>query len=452
MVPPSYTEGDGMKIFATDADDKTLQQMQNCLDAEPGTVGALMGDAHFGYGCPIGAVLGHRSHYNVTAVGVDIACGVKAVRTNLLDADIPQVEMERLADEMFRRIAFGAGRKNPTPVTHAHVYDRIAASPFLPQRGWLDKARQQLGTVGGGNHYVDVLVDQNGALWFVTHFGSRGFGFATANAALNLAHGLPVGPNYREQSMDPPTLLEVGSPLGEDYLEAMRIAGDYAYAGRDAVIDTVLQIFGAEAEWMVHNHHNFIWDEQHQTDRGLERLWVARKGATPAFPKQAGFVGGSMGDMSAVVQGAYAPGESEASLHSTIHGAGRLLGRMEAKGKRYDRKQWTCLKIQTCDGTLGTDQFQFVVNGPRPKCPKCDNQMQIKAWVESTPGKVNFEAVKGELHQRRIIVRGGAADEAPACYRPLESVLAAQGDTIDVVDRLQPRIVLMADDGGESRF
>src|SRR5256886_3832700 len=173
------------------------------------------------------------------------------------------------------------------------VFDAIAHSPVTEQRQLLGVARQQLGTVGGGNHYGGILEDESGLLWVGVHFGSRGFGHKTATGFLNIAAGRPFESRSRAggEMSAPPSLLPLDAPSGQNYIAAMTIAGEFAYAGREAVVGTVLDILGGEATDRVHNHHNFAWQERH----GGEKLWIVGKGATPAFPRQRGFLGGSTG-------------------------------------------------------------------------------------------------------------------------------------------------------------
>ena len=179
----------------------------------------------------------------------------------------------------------------------------------------------------------------------------------------------------------------------------MHLAGEYAYAGRDIVIGQVLDILGATALDEIHNHHNYAWSETHDD----EPLMVVRKGATPAWPGQRGFVGGSMGDIAAVVEGVQAP-RSAASYYSTVHGAGRIHSRTWAKGKR-NRKTG-----------------------------------EIKS-----PGNVTTEQMHDALRDfGGVQLRGGDVDESPFVYRKLEDVLAAQGDTIAIRHRLRPVGVVMA--------
>jgi len=240
----------------------------------------------------------------------------------------------------------------------------------------------------------------------------------------------------------PPLLLSLDKPSGQDYVTAMELAGKYAYAGREAVVAKVLEILGASATWSVHNHHNFAWREEH---RGSD-YWVVRKGATPAFPGQYGFVGGSMGDLSVILRGIDSEASREA-LYSTVHGAGRVMSRTQAAGKLRWHKVWACMDYRHCDGELPIETPRGA-NGENPKCPKCGHKMQRKTSAERVrAGAVDFDAEKAKLDQAGIVLRGAGADEAPPVYRPLRSVLDAHAATIEIVHTLKPRIVVMA--GGE---
>src|SRR5262249_50988128 len=159
-----------------------------------------------------------------------------------------------------------------------------------PQRKLYRLASDQLGTVGSGNHYVDLFADEDGWLWVGVHFGSRGFGHRTASGFLALAQGLRFDQHAREGEMDsPPVLLPRDSELGESYLAAMQLAGDYAYAGRDLVVTKVLEILGATEQEAIHVHHNFAWREEY----GGHAYTVIRKGATPLAAGERSFIGGS---------------------------------------------------------------------------------------------------------------------------------------------------------------
>lgn len=360
---------------------------------------ALMADGHFGYVMPVGGVAAYRNKVSVSGVGFDIACGNMAVKTTQNMDDDPH-DFEALADEIADTVSFGIGRNNradDAPTNH-DLFDDPAwqGIPESHREQLRDKARDQLGTVGGGNHYVDVFHDEEGWLWVGVHFGSRGFGHTVASNFLAYAAGEPWGTRVKEEE----ALLHYQHPIGHDYIELMKLAGQYAYAGREWVVGKVLQLMSAEAVDTIHNHHNFAWRENHYG----QNYWVVRKGATPAFPGQRGFVGGSMGDKSVILRGSEGlEGEWEhkqaKSLFSTVHGAGRVMGRIEAKGK-WKRGR------QVREGKVSYEDWQ--------------------------------EAIKG------VIVRGGYMDEAPQVYRKLDDVLTAQGPTITVEHTLTPIVVVMA--------
>lgn len=426
-----------MKIYG-EHDERTKDQLTRCVAAEDGAIGVLCADGHLGYSMPIGGVVAYRGFVSPSGVGYDIACGNMAVQTNVMAADVPLADMQRLADEIQRRVSFGVGRKNNEPID-SPVFERITQSPIPQQRSLIQSAQQQLGTVGSGNHYVDVLEDEAGCLWVGVHFGSRGFGHRTATGFMNVAAGRAFDAKGGDDSMDaPPLLLPIDQPSGQDYIAGMTIAGEYAYAGREAVVAKVLEILGAEAEWSVHNHHNFAWRETHQG----EDFWVVRKGATPAFPGQWGFVGGSMGDQSVILRGVDSE-ESKAALYSTVHGAGRLMSRTQAAGKQKWRKSWDCL-TPGCGGSV-----PIVPNiQTATACPKCGGATSKRTRMERLKtGLVDFDSEKAKLVERGIVLRGAGADEAPPVYRPLQTVLDAHAGTIEIAHRLQPRIVVMA--GGD---
>ncbi len=381
-------------------DEKSIAQIKRCVGEED--LAVLTADAHYGYGHPIGGAVAYKDKISLSGVGFDIACGNKAVRTDLLAKD---VDVSNIMDEIVRRISFGVGRPNNEPVDH-EVFEQIRQAEFVPQRKLLQLAREQLGTVGSGNHYVDLFEDDEGFLWIGVHFGSRGFGHKTAIGFIALSQGLPFDERAKEGSMDAaPILFDIKSEMGQDYLSAMQLAGEYANAGRDAVVSKVLEILGAQSTYSVHNHHNFAWKENHFG----EDYWVVRKGCTPAFPQQQSFVGSNMFDESVILEGLETE-TAKRGLYSTVHGAGRVMSRNEAAGK----KKW----IRDHSGR--------------------------KSPVTVGTGKVNFEEVRQTAKERRIELRGGAADEAPQCYKKLEEVLTCQSDTIRILHRLRPIGVAMA--------
>lgn len=419
-------------------DDATVQQLQRCVDAEEGAIGVLCADGHLGYSMPIGGVVAYRHHISPSGVGYDIGCGNKAVRLDVRTADV-RLQLPQIATEISKRISFGIGRANAEKVEHP-ILDEIAHSPVTGQRKLVQLAESQLGTVGSGNHYVDLLEDEEGYLWVACHFGSRGFGHKTAKGFLAIAQGKSFEDQAAEGEMNsPPVLLPLSSPSGQDYFIAMELALKYAYAGRDWVVERVRQILGnPDVTAVVHNNHNFAQMEEHFGD-----LWcVVRKGATPAFPLQAGFVGGSMGDVSVIVRGLGGP-KAERLLYSTVHGAGRVMSRRQAAGKIRIRKVWTCGERE-CGFVAPAREFRRARDGQLPKCA-CGGKLHLR--MEETrisEGRVNWPAVQSELREKGIILIGGGADEAPEVYRPLGSVLSAHGGTIYTVQTLRPMVVVMA--------
>jgi tRNA-splicing ligase RtcB (3'-phosphate/5'-hydroxy nucleic acid ligase) len=394
-----------MNIFG-EHDAATLAQFRDV--ASRAEKAALMADGHVGYVMPIGGVAAYRNRVSVVGVGFDIACGNAAIRTGLRGEDVAAAAPE-LADEIRSTISFGLGRSNradDAPVDHP-LFDDPAwtAVPAAHREALRARARSQLGTVGSGNHYVDVLVDESGAVWVGVHFGSRGLGHAIASGFLSLSQGRPWGERVREVEV----LLDLDRPLGHDYWTLMHLAGAYAYAGREWVARKVVALLGGTELELVHNHHNFAWREAQPDSE--EPLVVVRKGATPAFPGQQGFVGGSMGDDAVIVRGAQPNtadqrARQQAALFSTVHGAGRVMSRTAAAGK-----------------------------------------VNRRTGAVQRPGRVTWEMLHEWIERRGVVLRGGGLDESPHAYRRLPDVLAAQADTVDIVRTLRPLIVVMADAG-----
>src|SRR3954453_13325958 len=197
-----------------DVDQRAVEQLERCARAGDAVAAALCADGHVGYSQPIGGVIAYPEHVSPSGVGYDIACGNKAVRTDLRAAD-GRPDLSPIMDEVFARISFGVGRRNDEPVDHP-VIDAIGEAAFEPQRRLKDLAAKQLGTVGAGNHYVDLFADEDDALWGGVHFGSRGFGHRTARGFLALAAGRRFDEHAPGGEMDsPPVLLHVDSALGQ---------------------------------------------------------------------------------------------------------------------------------------------------------------------------------------------------------------------------------------------
>ena len=371
---------------------EAVQQMKAVMKYEkaPDYV-ALMADHHIGYSVPVGGVVAYEKRINVNGVGFDIACGNKAV---LLDCDAEQVKgnIYRTMNEIQKHISFGMGRRNQEKVEH-DLFDDPSWTDIDVLPRLRDKAVAQLGTVGSGNHYVDIFCDEHNRIWVGVHFGSRGLGHSIATHFIKAGGG-------KDGVHAQPVIFDEDSDLGQQYLRCMEIAGRYAYAGRDWVCQRVARILRADIVEEIHNHHNFAWKERHFG----KDLWVIRKGATPAFPGQKGFVGGSMGDISVILEGVEGP-ESQAALYSTIHGAGRAMGRTQAKGKT---------------------------------CRKTGRQL--------TEGLVKRDAHNDYMRHASVEVRGGGLDESPYAYKQIENVLEAHKATINILHPLTPIGVCMADE------
>ncbi len=357
----------------------TIAQMKNCMAIGNVVAGVICADGHLGYAQPVGGVIAYEKQISISGVGFDIGCGNMAVR---LDTPFSVIEdrVGTIVRDVAAVISFGVGRANEERVEH-ELFDDGDAWRESDMGAYRQKAVAQLGTVGSGNHYVDLMRDEDGFVWIGVHFGSRGLGHTSATRYLKAAGG-------KDGMNVPPAVIDEDSELGRRYIAAMQLAGRYSYAGREWVVERVRRIIGGAVTDMVHNHHNYAWRETH----GGKDLWVVRKGATPAFPGQRGFVGGSMGDDAVILEGVDSE-RAQASLYSTVHGAGRLFGRNEAK-RRFTRAQ-------------------------------------MDDW----------------LKERGVTLIGADLDESPMAYRRLPEVLAHHAGSVKVLHRLRPFAVVMAGKG-----
>jgi tRNA-splicing ligase RtcB len=373
-------------------DERTREQMVRCMRHGSVVGGVLCADGHLGYAQPVGGVIAYEEHISVSGVGFDIACGNLAVKLDVSKRAIED-RIGPLLERIATKVSFGLGRSNAEKVEH-ELFDSPLWQEAPAIASLKSMARDQLGTVGSGNHYVDLFEDEAGLVWIGVHFGSRGLGHRTATTFIKAAGG--------KDGIDvPPTLLHQDSDLGRQYLAAMTLAGRYAYAGREWVVERVRAIVGGEVLDRVHNHHNYAWRERH----GDRDLWIVRKGATPAFPGQRGFVGGSMGD-DAVILAGIASDAAAAGFYSTVHGAGRVMSRTEARGR-------------------------FV------KDPATGRRMR-------QPGAVRRDEMHAWLRRRNVRLVGGDVDEAPQAYRRLPDVLNHHADTVRIERTLRPFAVVMA--------
>jgi tRNA-splicing ligase RtcB len=372
-------------------EENTIAQARNVL-AKGADKFILCADGHLGYGHPIGGVAAYKNKISISGVGFDIACGNMAVKLPVKANEIK--DWHEIGLKISRAISFGMGRVNATPV-EAEFLDTDANWNNEALVGLKDMAAAQLGTVGSGNHYVDVFRDEEDFVWIGVHFGSRGLGHKSTTHFLK-----KIG--AKDDMNADPAIVDMHSDIGQNYFEAMTLGGKYAYAGREWVCKTVAEIITGNAEFLdeVHNHHNFAFIEEHDG----EKYFVVRKGSTPAFPGQRSFIGSTMMDQSVIVRGLDTL-EAKENLYSTVHGAGRVMSRTKAAGKF---KGW------------GKKRHQV------------------------SPGVVNENAMREKMKERGVHLFGAGADEAPECYKKLDEVLEFHKDSVAVEKRLTPLVVCMA--------
>ncbi len=327
---------DRLVSWASDIDDNTLAQAARAAGM-PFIAGhvALMPDAHLGLGATVGSVIPTDGAIIPAAVGVDIGCGMIAVETSLVAGDLPD-DLRRLLSRIERAVPAGVGRghdlrKNPDPPggiwLREHPNDSIARS------GLGERAVSQFGTLGSGNHFVEVCLDEHGTVWVVLHSGSRGVGNRLAMSHIQTAKGKMK--EYTISLPDPDlAYLVEGTPEFDEYMTDLLWAQRYALANREAMMDAVLRALRAELRShktaapftevrRVNCHHNYTARERH-----LGRdIWVTRKGAIRAREGDPGVIPGSMGTNSFIVRGLGNP----LSFHSSAHGAGRRMSRRQAK-------------------------------------------------------------------------------------------------------------------------
>jgi tRNA-splicing ligase RtcB len=374
---------------------EALKQIERAVRLPISVRGALMPDAHQGYGLPIGGVLATYNSVIPYAVGVDIAC---RMRMTIFDTSPHILEQKR---ERFRRAleeqtCFGAGEAWETPCQHS-VMDDPAWREHPVARQFKDVAWKQLGTSGSGNHFVEFgnltvseafetplgTVPPGKYLALLSHSGSRRFGYEMANyytdVAMNRKKTLPK--DFIQLAW-----LDLDGEAGAEYWAAMMLAGDYASANHAIIHRQVINALGFDVLGGVENHHNFAWKEQ---VNGQE-LIVHRKGATPAGKDTLGVIPGSMSAPGYVVRGT---GNTE-SLSSAAHGAGRRMSRGQAL-KKFD-----------------------------------------------------WNIVKRKLKSQGIEVLSAGLDEAPGAYKDIEQVMADQADLVSILAEFQPKLVKM-DPGGK---
>jgi tRNA-splicing ligase RtcB (3'-phosphate/5'-hydroxy nucleic acid ligase) len=381
-------------------DAQARAQMDAAMRLPISVAGALMPDAHVGYGLPIGGVLATHEAVIPYAVGVDIACRMR-LSVYRESPDVLDRNPRRYREALMRKTHFGSGVKNPDKPDHDVLYDPAWESTRL-LKGLRELAVQQLGTSGSGNHFVEwgsleVREDGDGLglepgsyLALLSHSGSRGVGFKIANAYSTLAMDMhrTLDPSVRHLAW-----LSLLGEAGQEYWEAMELAGRFASANHAVIHRAVAKAAKLHEAVVVENHHNFAWRETVRDPTGTEvQAIVHRKGATPAGTGVFGVIPGSMADPGYVVRGRGA----DASLNSAAHGAGRAMGRRAAIAG-IARQDW-------------------------------DNY----------------------LEERGVTLLGGGLDEAPQAYKRIEAVIAAQSDLVEILGAFTPRIVRMASEPGDT--
>ncbi len=389
----SFAPRDAPAPYATwgdDLDAQSIQQMKNACDLPVTVRGAIMPDAHVGYGLPIGGVLATRNTVIPYAVGVDIACRMKLT---VLDLPVTalKTQPDRLKRAIERETRFGIGSEFKG-VRRAHpVMDEDWDVTALTAR-LKDKAWRQLGTSGSGNHFVefgvlsldksDLGLEVGQYLALLSHSGSRGAGATVCQHYSRLAMNLHPGlPGYLRHL----AWLSLDRAEGREYWAAMQLMGLYAAANHACIHRHIARHLGAQVLADVENHHNFAWLEEHDGDLVV----VHRKGATPAAAGDLGVIPGSMAAPAFVVRG---KGNPEA-LRSAAHGAGRVMSRKAAK-KRF-------------------------------------------RWAD----------VRQLLEKKGVELMSAGLDEVPGVYKDIHTVMAAQSDLVEIVARFDPRLVKMAPGG-----
>ena len=370
--------------------------MENAMSLPISVAGALMPDAHLGYGLPIGGVLATEGAVIPYAVGVDIACRMRM--SVFLEAPIMiKQQVGRFEKALTEETRFGAGSSFDKYDRNEHaVMDAPEWEMTRQLKSLKSKAYEQLGTSGGGNHFVEwgafELPEDDQALGLeagtylalLSHSGSRGMGYSVANYYSDIAKNM----HTLDDGLQHLGWLPLDTEIGQEYWMSMQLAGRYAAANHEVLHKRIAKMMGLKSAATIENHHNFAWEETLTDADGNQReVIVHRKGATPAGKGVMGIIPGSMGDAGYVVRGR----GHDAAINSAAHGAGRKMSRRQAK----------------------------------------------KTITKS--------AQKKYLKQRGIQLIGGGLDEAPQAYKDIEDVIAAQRDLVDVVGTFEPRIVRMAD-------
>jgi tRNA-splicing ligase RtcB len=399
LYQPPFKERETLapwRQWGSGLESEAVRQMANACALPVAVAGALMPDAHVGYGLPIGGVLATENVVIPYAVGVDIAC---RMRMTVFDRKANTItgQKDRLANIIESETRFGVGASFKQRRDHEVMDEDWSVSPITER--FRDKAWAQLGTSGSGNHFVEfgefsVDAEQADALGLepgeymalLSHSGSRGTGAQVcqhySRVAMNRHSELP-------KELKHLAWLSLDETAGQEYWAAMNLMGHYAAANHALIHKYIARKLGAEVILEIENHHNFAWKERHVVNGDERELIVHRKGATPAGVGVMGIIPGSMASPGFVVRG---KGEPE-SLDSASHGAGRVMSRTKAK--------------------------------------------QSFTW----------SAVKKLLVERDVTLLSAGLDEVPGVYKDIAQVMAAQTDLVDVLGRFDPKLVKMCPTG-----
>lgn len=288
---------------------------------------ALMPDVHVGFGMPIGGVLATKGMIIPNAVGVDIGCGVVAAKTDIKNEDIDRRAVHAIVQRAHREIPLGFKRHSKPRDWEG--FSRVPDSGVLEKE--IDNARQQLGTLGGGNHFMSMEKGSDGNVWLMVHSGSRNFGFTAANHYNDLAKKLPENKDSKDLAA-----LSLDTKDGKNYLRDMNYVLEFARENRRQLLEDFYNIFrtytkSQELLEIVECHHNYAAIEEHYG----EEVMVHRKGAINAEKGRMGVIPGSMGTSSYIVEGLGHP----ESFNTCSHGAGRDMSRKQAN-REIDREEF----------------------------------------------------------------------------------------------------------------
>jgi tRNA-splicing ligase RtcB len=347
---------------------------------------ALMPDAHLGRGATVGSVIPTLHAIIPAAVGVDIGCGMIAVRTQYSLADLPR-DRKKLREDIERAVPLSAGHNNRTvlPTAQPRIAElkQLAAKSGFNPAEYVAKWELQLGSLGSGNHFIEVCADEADAVWLFLHSGSRGIGNKIAQHHIGVARHVS---RKNQIHLPHPDLayLDEGTPQFDRYMAELRWAQHFALLNREEMMDRVSAQFGhwvggrVQERERINCHHNFTQQETHYG----RSVWVSRKGAIQAGPGDPGLIPGSMGTASYVVEGLGNP----ASLNSSPHGAGREYSRNAARR------------------TFTLDELKKAMRG------------------------IEFRASEAFI------------DEIPAAYKPIDQVMQDAADLVKVRHKLRQLI------------